>query len=215
MTANDVTKLGLEVIGGPLVALAMVAYLAKLLIKQLLSREEMNFTARLKLTADLELERIRTIGGVARIEHEIMLSRLQDHRARVIGRLYAKLIDARDKTTEYLMDIGRDHLNERTNERALAAAMANWSLLNYFERQMVWLPKPCCDNVEALLRQLRGLQQARRFFGYDHTGAQQLVEKSTEALENAWSEIGEKVPAALESLLQEMRALLDPRLQNK
>src|ERR1700722_1517898 len=172
MTAADAIKLALEVIGGPLVALAIVAYLGRILIKQLLSREEITFTARLKLTADLELERIRAAGGIARLEHEIMLSRLQDRRARVIGRLYAKLIDARDKTTEYLMDTGRDHLDQKANERALAAAMANWSLLNYFERQMVWLPKPCCDNVEAILRQLRGLHQTRRFFGYDPTGSQ-------------------------------------------
>jgi hypothetical protein len=211
---TEVIQFFFDLIGGTVVALAIVGYLGKVLIAQMLKREELKLKASLRQAADMELERIRAVNQVARVEHEIMLSRLQDRRAQVIGSLFSKLVEARDKTSEYFIDSSPDR-NGVTNERAIAAWKAIWSAINYFERRSVWLPKTCCDQVQEVIQLMRLVQTTRRAFGYDRHGPPAYTEKQNAAMMAAFEQVEKHVPEALQALAQEMRSLVDPCLKDE
>jgi hypothetical protein len=91
-------------LGGNVAFLAVVGYLGKSLISQWLEKDLQRFKdqlaagstheiealkSRLSLTANSELERLKSELALAATEHSIMLSRLQERRAQVIGDLYS------------------------------------------------------------------------------------------------------------------------------
>jgi hypothetical protein len=209
---SEVIQFLVDLIGGAVVALAIVGYLGKALIAQILKREELKLTASLRQAVDTELERMRAVSQVARIEHEIMLSRLQDRRGRVIGVLFSRIVEARDKTNEYFIDSSPDRKDGVANQRAVVAWNAISSAINYFERRSVWLPKTCCDKVQEVIQLMRHVQTTRRAFGYDRHGPPAYTEKQNEAMMAAFQQLEKHVPEALQALAQEMRSLVDPRV---
>jgi hypothetical protein len=221
-TFEGIANFVLGLFGGIAGAAIVVAFLAKTLIANMLDRGQKKYkadldaelaahNASLKLATDSEIERIRTVGNIARVEHEIMLSRLQDRRARVIGLTFARLVDALEKTERYVHNSSEDDsdLAKRLNQEALEAIGA---ASNYFNRQRVWLPRDSSEKIGALMRELRSLQIARQVFGWRDKGHRVSDEISREGMSQALVTLQEKVPNAIAALEDEMRALLDPRL---
>jgi hypothetical protein len=163
MAAVDWATFGINVIGGASGALLMVGVLGKTLIKHMLDKEQckfqanleiqrVEFEAKLKRQAALELERVRGVIDIGRVRHEVMLARLQDQRLRVIGRLYAKLAVARVATYTYVMDSTTELHSERVDKLADSAYTALQRALSYFSRVHVWLPKKTAAESARTLR---------------------------------------------------------------
>jgi len=93
-----------------------------------------------------------------------------------------------------------------------AAHTASRSLLKYFERKKLWLPRECCDKVEAFTKELWHLQVTRHIFSYDREGSDNFIERRNIELQQAWTSVQESLPAAREALAEELRRLLDPGL---
>jgi len=219
---NGLAELGLALVGGAGGGLAVVAWLGKKLISQMLDREMANHKAnldrqlasheaQLRAAVELEIERVRAVGAISKIEHEVMFRRLQDRRANIIAALYGKLAYAARMTNEYV----GTHSSERSPETIAAqkaAIDANRDILFYMDKQKIWLPKECCEKVDAFTGELINIAVTRQVFNLERHGTENFYEQRSNELLRIWDAVQKKVPAALEALAQEFRILVDPRL---
>ncbi|HWS69799.1 MAG TPA: hypothetical protein VN325_44095 [Steroidobacteraceae bacterium] len=222
MNGIDIANFGFSLLGGTAGGLAIASWLGNRVISQMLERELSDHQAKLdrqleshkaqlRTAGDIELERLRTVGAIAKVEHEVMFSRLQDRRAEIVGLLYSKLVDAARRTGDYVGTHGADRSPEVIAAHK-AAGKANWDLFDYLDLQRIWLPKECCEKVEAFTDELRDLAVTRQVFSLDRLGSESFYERRSDELLRIWDKLQKKVPAAQEALAQEFRILVDPRL---
>jgi hypothetical protein len=208
---GTLVELAWSVIGGAGAGIAVVAWLGKRLIAHMLEIEQRKLEAKLRLQADLELERVREVSAIAKSEHEIMLSRLQDRRARVIGALYTKLVMAKQRTQVYVMYTPpQPQVKIQMQEKAWDAIE---EATTFFAKHRVWLPKDSSNAVENFTQRLLALHYQRTVYDPNQRGSAEFEQERDRSLREAWNAIQEILPAALESLTDELRGLLDPRLK--
>jgi hypothetical protein len=199
------------VISTSAVSLLIVTYLGKKLIEHSLTTALDDHKELLRRETDVELERLRAVAGIAKAEHEIMLARLQEKRARVIGSLYAKLVTAVDATQLFVITPNPDSSEEST--RIPEKVQSAWrGASRYFDRQRVWLPKECCDTTEIFLERLQSAFWDRLTFKETEDGGAVGEYRTDYDRKAAWQLASAEIPAMLESLAHQMRILLDPRI---
>jgi hypothetical protein len=196
------------------VSLLVVTYLGKRIIDHRLGMALQTHKDHLRREADVELERIRAVAGIAKAEHEIMLTRLQEKRARVIGSLYAKLVTAVDATQIFVITPNPDSSEE--SARIPEKVQSAWRAASrYFDRQRVWLPKECCDTTEIFLERLQSAFWDRLTFKETEDGGAIGEYRTDYDRKSAWQLASAEIPAMLESLAHQMRILLDPRIPSR
>jgi hypothetical protein len=194
-------------LGGNVVFLAVVAFLGKGLITHWLDKDIGRFKQQLQHDAATEIERLRGSLQIAATEHSILLSRLQDRRADVIDTLYALLAKAISATAS-LLAVFEPAGALSKDEKSKLAYEANVAVRDYCDQKRVWLPAECCEQVDALLEQLRKL-----YMDFEWDRRQQARGDRTDP--NKWHEafvaINEKlVPPVRKALERELRSLLEP-----
>lgn len=209
----DLMNSVLVALGGTGVFLAVVAFLGRSLIKHWLDKDLGKFKIDLQHTAAQELETLKSHLHMAANEHSILLTKLQERRAEVIGELYGQISKGVRELISYLRPLQLAGEENRT-EKAAAARTALMTALHSFEDKRVWLPVECADGTAAFLEELRQMfnrydilrQSAER---RPHDGAQ---EREMEAWMMAWARLsGDEFIATRRSLEDEMRKLLEPR----
>jgi hypothetical protein len=198
-----------SVVSASAASLLIVAFLGKLIVTHWVEKAVNVHKEDLRRATEVELERLRALTAATKAEHEIMLARLQEKRARVIGSLYAKLVAAANATRFVVMTSFQsselDAIRERASSRWTEAA-------RYFERQRVWLPKECCDSTHGFLEKLQDLYwEPITFNPTDDGGAIGEYRKDYDRAA-AWKMASEDLPIILEGLANQMRMLLDPRI---
>jgi hypothetical protein len=217
-------------LGGNAAFLLVVAFLGKGLVSQWLEKDLQRFKdqlasdsareleglkSQLSLTANSELERLRGDLALAASEHSIMLSRLQERRAQVIGDLYSKIAVATRLTSSFVSPmqwIGEpSQMNKATEVRnALTAAQSA------FEENRIWLTDSCAKCVDALVAELRSAyNQLAVWLKHEKGLSDRAEDQKTNAWMQSWEAVSStKVPAARAALEAEMRLLLDPKRAN-
>jgi hypothetical protein len=195
-------------LGGNAVFLAVVAFLGKSIITHWLNKDIERFKSDIRGAADIELAKLRGALEIAANEHSILLSRLQDNRAKVIDELYGRLAAAIEAMTRYLGVFGSLD-NSPTEEKAKGAAEAINAFVEYFDQKRVWLPPECCAKVETLKQ---GLRQRFVEFDVNRGFGVKSGKPFSDEWRKLWSDVTQDlVPPAREALESEMRRLLEPR----
>ena len=154
MEFKDVLGFVFQVFGGSALSLGLAWWLGRRLILHILEKERdaqkaaldaelETHKSQLRAASDLALERVRTLDQFARTEHEVMLSRLQDRRAAIIGSLYAKIVEASESTGAYVMNASPNE-----SERSLKLGQIAYDTLEAMRRY--FFARKCgCRNIAA------------------------------------------------------------------
>ena len=220
MEFKDVLGFVFQVLGGSALSLGVAWWLGRRLISHMLEKERDGRKAaldaelethksQLRTAGDLALERVRTLDQFARTEHEVMLNRLQDRRAAIIGSLYAKIVEASESTGDYVMNSSPDE-SERSLRLGQVAYDTLEAMRRYFFRKKVWLPKQSCASIEQYFGQLKRLNIGRQVFAPGRRANDNFAQIQQAEMSKMWMEIQTSLPAALESLADELRKLVEP-----
>jgi hypothetical protein len=191
-------------LGGNAAFLLVVAFLGKGLVSQWLekdlqrckdqlasdsARELEGLKSRLSLTANSELERLKSELALVASEHSIMLSRLQERRAQVIGDLYSKIAIATRLTSSFVSPMQWVWEQSQMN-RAAEARDALTTAQNAFEENRIWLTESCAKCVDALVTELRGAyNQLAVWVKHEKGLTDQVEERKTKSWMDSWEAV--------------------------
>jgi len=200
-------------LGGNVALLAVIAFLGQRLIVHWLDKDLGRFKQDLEHSATLEVEALKGRLQVAANEHAILLTKLQERRAEVIGTLYGGIsrgVRALESYVRPMQWAGEEPLNTK----ATKARTTLMETFQFFEDNRVWLTEDCARLVEEFLEDLRQCFNPYDVFRQDaernrHDDDAQVVARN--ALMAAWDRLtGDPFAAAKRALEAEMRRLLEP-----
>jgi hypothetical protein len=191
----------------PVALISAVAWLARNIISQYLSKDIEKYKSDLKHESDLKIEELRTSLKITAFEHEIRFSRLHDKRAFVIAEMHEKLVEAKVAATNYISFV--DLPGEPNKKEKLQIASTKFmEFYQYFEKQKLYLSKPLCGEIIKFAEKLWQLSHKLSLTMPDLGFAQQPDGEYKDVWMEAWGSVSHDVPRALESLEDEFRILL-------
>lgn len=196
-------------IGGNTVMLAVLAWLARSLISNSLTRDLERHKSALTLETQSATERLRHDLQLTAQEHQVTFSKLQERRAFVITEAFGLLVEAYWAGSSFAspIDIGGA---PNKQEKYVAAMNAMTTFYRFFDKNRIYLPEPICEVIDSLSKDIRS--QVMRIGGYIKYDDDMLPpaarEKKWNALDNAWKYFEEQAPAAKTLLERELRVLI-------
>ena len=148
-------------LGGNAMFLVVVAFLGRKLVTHWLDKDLNRFRDQLQSAASQELETLKGRLQIAANEHSILLTKLQERRAEVIGELYSKVSKGVRELASYVRPL---QLSGEQNlvEKAAAARASLSGAYSLFEDKQIWLTAECAKRVDDFLEDLR-----KKFNHYD------------------------------------------------
>ena len=134
-------QLLLQTLGISGLLVALVAYLGRVLIKQLLSKDIEKFKAELNMHA---------------FEHQIRFSKLHEKQATVIATLFAKLAEADNAIQNYIKPfVLAGDLSE--NDRQHNAANAINEFIHFYKKHAIYFDEATCSKLESFIGESRNI----------------------------------------------------------
>ena len=194
---------------GNAAVLAVLGFLAKALLGQLLQRDILSFQFELKAKADSAIEQLKSDLQIRTIEHQVRFSRLHEKRANVIADLNGLVVEALWEAESFLSPMQwAGEPDKREKERIAMSKLVE--LFRYFDKHRIYLPTELCDVVDKLVTDVR--MHVIRFGTYltwDENALQEHTRKEKHEVWMAgWDAIKNQVPAVRKQLEDSFRALL-------
>ena len=194
---------------GNAAVLAVLGFLAKALLGQLLQRDILSFQFELKAKADSAIEQLKSDLQIRTIEHQVRFSRLHEKRANVIADLNGLVVEALWEAESFLSPMQwAGEPDKREKERIAMSKLVE--LFRYFDKHRIYLPTELCDVVDKLVTDVR--MHVIRFGTYltwDENAIQEHTRKEKHEVWMAgWDAIKNQVPAVRKQLEDSFRALL-------
>ena len=194
---------------GNAAVLAVLGFLAKALLGQLLQRDILSFQFELKAKADSAIEQLKSDLQIRTIEHQVRFSRLHEKRANVIADLNGLVVEALWEAESFLSPMQwAGEPDKREKERVAMSKLVE--LFRYFDKHRIYLPTELCDVVDKLVTDVR--MHVIRFGTYltwDENAIQEHTRKEKHEVWMAgWDAIKNQVPAVRKQLEDSFRALL-------
>ncbi len=197
------------VFGGNVALFAVLGYLSKSLLSQLLLKDIEGFKAILKSESEVASQKLRHDLEKASIEHKVRFSKLHEKRAEVIAKLYSLLVQAYWDLSSFVSPI--DWAGEPNKQEKYVAAMNSVAdFYRYFDKHRIYLPEALCLQIDEYVQEMRS--RAIGFGVYvkydDATITDHAYENKHKAWEQAWEYFQKKVPETKTSLENELRDIL-------
>ena len=194
---------------GNAAVLAVLGFLAKALLGQLLQRDILSFQFELKAKADSAIEQLKSDLQIRTIEHQVRFARLHEKRANVITDLNGLVVEALWEAESFLSPMQwAGEPDKREKERVAMSKLVE--LFRYFDKHRIYLPTELCDVVDKLVTDVR--MHVIRFGTYltwDENALQEHTRKEKHEVWMAgWDAIKNQVPAVRKQLEDSFRALL-------
>jgi len=135
--------------GGNLVLLAVLGFLARSLLSQLLAKDLKHFETKLSQASAVAAEELKHHLSLVAHEHNVRFSRLHEKQAQVLENIYAKLLDFEDASSAMALadNDTPEHLLEFSLRRAEDAGR---ELAQYIRRHEIFLPAEVSQQLQAL-----------------------------------------------------------------
>ena len=189
--------------------LAVLGFLAKALLHQLLQRDSRRFEFELKAKADSAIEQLKSDLQIRTIEHQVRFSRLHEKRANVIADLNGLVVEALWAAESLLAPmqwVGEP--DQREKERVAMNKLVE--LYRYFDKHRIYLPTELCGVVDKLVADVR--LHVIKFGTYltwdDNTLQEHTRKEKHEVWMAGWDAIKNQVPTVRKQLEDSFRALL-------
>lgn len=207
LRGGDVWNDLLGVFGGTAAILALLGFLFRSIVNQLLSKDIEVFKTKLKADADATLASMSNDLKLAVIEHEVRFSSMHQRRAEVIAETYRLLAEALACVQSFVSPM--EWLGEPDKKEKYKTAMqALGELFRYFDRNRIYLPERLCQSIDAFVDGLR--EPTIRFsvyLGVSEHDSEGLKER-TKAWQGAWEKVESSAPLARRALEEEFREIL-------
>ena len=208
MTTSDAVLLAF---GGNVALLAAVAWLARSLLQNWLTKDVERFKATLLNESGAATEKLRHGLSLVAVEHQVSFSKLHDRRAEVIAEAYGKLVEAYWSMENFVSPI--EWSGEPTKLEKYQDAMTKArDYFRYFDKNRIFLPAELCSQLDEFLQGMRS--KVVGFGVWLQMENQHPPEVTGSKKFAAWLEAGkyfeEEAPRARKLLEDELRKILNP-----
>ena len=194
---------------GSAAVLAVLGFLAKALLGQLLQRDSRRFEFELKAKADSAIEQLKSDLQIRTIEHQVRFSQLHEKRANVIAELNGLVVEALWEAESFLSPMQwAGEPDKREKERVAMSKLVE--LFRYFDKHRIYLPIELCDVVAKLVTDVRThVIRFGTYLTWDESALQEHTRKEKhEVWMASWDAIKNQVPTVRKQLEDSFRALL-------
>jgi hypothetical protein len=194
---------------GNAAVLAILGFLAKALLYQLLQRDSRRFEYELKAKTDSAIEQLKSDLQIRTIEHQVRFSRLHEKRATVIADLNGLVVEALWEAESFLslMEWAGEP-DKREKEHIAMSKLVE--LFRYFDKHRIYLPTELCSVVDKLISDVRThVIRFGTYLTWDESALQEHTRKEKQEVWMAgWDAIKNQVPTVRKRLEDSLRALL-------
>ena len=196
-------------LGGNVALLAVLGWLSKSLVSQLLAKDIEGFKATLKAESESATQKLRHELEKSSMEHEVKFSKLHEKRAEVIAELYSLLVQAYLDISSFVSPM--EWAGEPNKQEKYVTAMnAVADFFRFFEKHRIYLPEELCNQIDEFVMEMR--KKAIGFGVYvsydDKHLPEHTLKQKHDAWAGAWQYFDEKVPIAKTALEGELRSIL-------
>jgi hypothetical protein len=141
-------------LGGNAVLLAVLGWLSKSFVSQLLAKDIEAFKYNLKSESEAELQKLKYDIEKSVIEYQQKISRLHEKRAEVIAETYGALAQCYRDMNALIFPYGSIawEKHEKDFENAMDSVHAFFSLFNKYR---IYLPEELCSKIDKFVMDLR------------------------------------------------------------
>jgi hypothetical protein len=187
MKTSEIIALIISSIGGSAALFAVVACLARSLIKHFFERDLVSFK--------LNLEKVA-------FEHQIRFSKLHEIRAQVIADLYSRLFDFHWAVCAFLRDF---HKADYDAQRVQYVDDRSYEFKDFFDKHRIYFTENICSKIDDLVNALYSAYVPLEGIAPD-------TDRNDKRLRQDWIKcakiVQEKYPAIRESLESDFRKIL-------
>ena len=196
-------------LGGNVALLAVLGWLSKSLVSQLLAKDIEGFKSTLKSEAEAASQKLRHDLEKATIEHQVKFSKLHEKRAEVIAELYSLLVQAHWELSSFVSPM--EWVGEPNKQEKYVTAMNSVAdFYKYFDKHRIYIPEELCGQIDEFVQEMR--KKAIGFGVYvkydDAALPERAMEQKHQAWTGAWEYFEQKVPEAKAALENELRGIL-------
>lgn len=139
----------LRSLGAFAICAGILAWLARQIIKHVLSKDIDTYRAQLAAANAREIERLRAELRIAAAEREVTFSVLQNRRADIVGEVYARMHEVKEALREF--EPGVQPAEPLSNEELFRAFNQSFSdFMHYFGPREIYFPPGIADDVREL-----------------------------------------------------------------
>lgn len=197
----------LSISGSTVLILALIGFLFRSIISQILSKDIENFKNKLQSEADIKLAHTRYDLKCIAIEHEVRFSTLHQKRAEIIAELYGLLSKASAQVKSFVSPMEWTGEPDK-NEKYSIAMQSLKDLFSYFDQNRIYLPEYLCNSIDNFIEGLRVPTIKFSFYLGASNYDEEALRKRKEAWIEAWEKVESNVPAARKALEKEFRSIL-------
>jgi hypothetical protein len=134
------------------VLLAAFCWLAREIIKQLLSRDIEKFKANLQMESQREIAHLKSSLELVAFEHQTRFSVLHEKRAEIIANLYGKIVDLY-KAANFVRLF--QSMNDSEKEKKCKLLLDTFdSSRDFFGKHRIYFDKDCCAKIVSFMDKL-------------------------------------------------------------
>ncbi|WGO98143.1 hypothetical protein QFX18_19230 [Saccharophagus degradans] len=180
--------------GGNAALLGILAWVAKSLVSQLLTKDLEKHKIDLQKTA---------------LEHQVVFSRLHDKRAEVVAELYSLLVKAHQKMKEFVSPVGYSG-GPSKHDLFIDSMKASTEFHDFYSKVRIYIPEYICTKIDDLFHNMN--MKAISFGYYVRFENDDTLIKEIDNKDKAWIDAAghfdKVVPGAKAALEKEFRAIL-------
>jgi len=196
-------------LGGNAALLAVLGWLSKSFVSQLLAKDIEGFKQSLRSESEAALKKLSHDLEKSAIEHRVRFSKLHEKRAEVIAELYGLLVQAYWDISSFASPM--EWAGEPNKQEKYVTAMnASAGFYRYFEKHKIYLPKELCAQINEFAQEMRS--KAIGFGVYvkydDDAMNDRTYEQKHEKWTEAWDYFDKQAPVARAALENELRNIL-------
>jgi hypothetical protein len=191
----------LKILGGSAILVTAVAWLARSLISQLLSKDIEGHKNKLKAESDRELARLTADLQVTAARERTKFDLLHQRRAEVVAKVYALLARTHHAARHFARPMEWSTEPSKQEKFDTLAKVGN-ELGACFNENRIFFPETTCDQLDSLYRKILLTTQTMMDDLNSDDG------RGTQSWSNAWKAVDQEVPPMLKRLETEFRAIL-------
>ena len=194
-------------IGGSAVLFGAMAWLARSVITQLLSRDLEKFKTNLQAETRQELIRLQSSLQLVEIEHQVRFSRLHDRQVDIMSEMYSLLVLLHRAASTFVRYYQSDEAQTKDEHiRQLWDAADKFN--EYFEKHRIYFTKDVCSKIDGLNNTLSEACSMLVFFFQEASAIKVTDNQIWDIWNRAMDTIESEVPKIKELLEQSFRELL-------
>ncbi|MEZ7910448.1 MAG: hypothetical protein QMB55_01335 [Propionivibrio sp.] len=203
-------------IGGNAALLALLGWLARSLLGQLVAKDLERFKSELASASSTAADQLRHQLQLVAQEHQIVVAKLHEKRAQVVAEAYGLLVEAQWAGQEFVSPM--EFAGEPSKREKYHTAMnKSAEFYRYFDKNRIYLPANLCQQIDELLQAMRS--KVIGFGIYAHREDSELPEQTLTKKHESWSEASEHfnsaVPKARKALEEELRKIIGSEAKDK